>query len=80
MPLIAKMTCYGFVFARLANKGYKLSMVAEYPRNLPTNEVRREKEMIKKYVDEFGQKTIYLCLFGKRFVWKDGKYHGWYKA
>ena len=36
--------------------------------------------MIKRHVDEFGQKTTYLCFFGYRLVWKDGKYHGWYKA
>ncbi len=23
--------------------------------------------------------TTYLCLFGRRFIWKDGRYIGWYR-
>ena len=55
-------------------------MVIKHPRNLPTIEVRKDAEMIKKYVDENGVKTVYLCLFGKRYVWKGGVYQGWYRA
>lgn len=40
----------------------------------------RRHKMIKKYVDENGVKTVYLCLFGKRYIWKDGVYQGWYRA
>ena len=24
-------------------------------------------------------KTIYVCLFGKRYIFEEGKYVGWYK-
>lgn len=24
-------------------------------------------------------KTKYITLFGKRFIFRDGKYHGWYR-
>ena len=23
--------------------------------------------------------TTYLCLFDRRFIWKDGRYIGWYR-
>lgn len=23
---------------------------------------------------------LYVCLFGRRFIFENGKYHGWYRA
>ena len=25
------------------------------------------------------RKTVYLCLFGKRYIFRNGKYAGWYR-
>ena len=33
--------------------------------------------MIKRSCED--RKTIYLCLFGKRYIFHDGKYMGWYR-
>ena len=24
-------------------------------------------------------KTVYVCLFGRRFIFREGRYDGWYK-
>lgn len=33
--------------------------------------------LIKKSCED--QKTAYLCLFGKRYIFREGKYVGWYR-
>ena len=33
--------------------------------------------MIKRSVEN--ETTIYLCLFGKRYIFEEGRYVGWYK-
>ena len=35
------------------------------------------KNLIKKSPED--PKTVYLCLFGRRFIFREGKYDGWYK-
>lgn len=32
---------------------------------------------IKKSCED--PKTIYICVFGRRYIFKNGKYVGWYK-
>lgn len=34
--------------------------------------------MLKRSCED--KHTWYLCLFGKRYIFKNGKYVGWYKA
>ena len=34
-------------------------------------------KMIKRSCED--KNTIYLCLFGRRYIFRDGKYIGWYK-
>ena len=33
--------------------------------------------MIKRSCEDRG--TVYVCLFGRRYVYKDGRYIGWYR-
>lgn len=33
--------------------------------------------MIKRSCED--PKTIYLCLFGRRYIFREGKYVGWYR-
>ena len=34
--------------------------------------------MIKRSCED--KNTLYLCLFGRRFIFRNGKYIGWYRA
>ena len=36
------------------------------------------RKLIKKSLED--SETVYLCLFGIRFIFREGKYAGWYKA
>ena len=33
--------------------------------------------MFKKSCED--PSTLYVCFFGRRFIFKDGKYFGWYR-
>lgn len=33
--------------------------------------------MIKRSCED--KNTVYLCLFGKRYIFREGKYIGWYR-
>lgn len=46
--------------------------------------LKRRKEMkhlkVTSNIEENGTVTIYIEIFGRRYVWKNDTYVGWYKA